>query len=227
MNNGINTLALSAVSKHFMHESHVISVLDDISILFERGVSYAVCGFSGSGKSTMLRLIGCIDDPTAGQVVLDGKSLRSFSCQERERLRTCFLGFVFQDPRLIQELSVLDNVILKSLWTGGSSYRMLVQEGCALLDRVGLYEKRMHRPSTLSGGQQQRVALARALFAKPSFLIADEPTGSLDERTGSMIFDVLLEYQREWNMGFIISTHDHMIASQVQNMFFLRDGKLI
>ncbi len=215
-------IKLQSVKKSFSVPPHQIEVLKNITQTFEQGSSYAITGASGSGKSTLLHIIGGLDQPTAGSIHYNDKPIGELYDQADVAKH---LGFVFQLPYLIDELTVRENVLLPSLVATSQPHSQ--DEALALLRDVGLSEKIDALPRTLSGGQQQRVAIARALLGKPAFLLADEPTGNLDATTGSEIIDLLLEYQKKFNMGLIICSHDPMIINRLDHVVSLRDGQLI
>ncbi|HSW73886.1 MAG TPA: ATP-binding cassette domain-containing protein, partial [Candidatus Limnocylindria bacterium] len=185
-----------------------------------------ITGASGAGKSTLLHLLGGMDMPDQGSVFFDGHALGTMPDKQRRHVWNTSFGLVFQNPYLINELTVLENVMLKGL-AGGLNHTACVTTAQHLLKAVGLEDKMDSKPSTLSGGQQQRVALARALFGKPAFLLADELTGNLDATTGAALVDFLLKCQQEWHMGIILSTHDMGIASRMQERLCLREGRLV
>ena len=220
------TIKIDDIKKSFKQGPITTEVLKGISYTFEQGQTYALTGSSGAGKSTLIHIIGGLDEPTVGQVFLNDIDIANISAEQKEIFFSDVIGLVFQQPYLIKELSVLENVMLKGL-IENEDRKLCKQRGQELLDSVGLGDKGNYRPSALSGGQQQRIALARALFNKPAFLIADEPTGNLDEATGASIVDLLLEYQKEWGMGIIICSHDAYVAQRMEHNVRLHDGKLV
>lgn len=216
---------LNSVKKTFS-SSPPIDVLSDISYCFEQHASYAIMGVSGTGKSTLMHILAGLEAPTAGEVLLNKVNIYNLAVCQRQQLLHDMIGLVFQESCLIQELSVVENVMLKGL-IGNIAYQQAKDHAINLLERVGLADKIYAHPATLSGGQQQRVAIVRAIFNKPVFLLADEPTGNLDEQTGHIIAQVLRECQREWGMGLIVSTHDAYVAHAMQHVLYLKDGQLI
>lgn len=221
---GYVMLAAKHLEKKF--EQPPLTVLHDVSVSFEKGVSYAIKGASGTGKSTLLHLLAGLDSPTGGVVEYNHRNIAQFDQRDHDNFLNKEIGMVFQFPYLIQELSVLENILLKGLVTG-ESLPELTAAGLALLDSVGIAAKAHQSPATLSGGQQQRVALARALFNKPSFLLGDEVTGNLDPDTGSTIIRLIKNAQQSWGMGVILTTHDEYVAAQMDHVFELVDGHLI
>jgi len=220
------TIKIENIIKSFKQGHITTEILKGISYTFEQGQTYALTGSSGAGKSTLIHIIAGLDEPTSGHVLLDNIDLANISEEQKEVFFSDVIGLVFQQPYLIKELSVLENVMLKGL-IENDDREHCKKRGNELLNLVGLQGKENSQPSALSGGQQQRVALARALFNKPAFLIADEPTGNLDEKTGALIVDLLLKYQREWNMGIIICSHDMYVAERMEHSVRLRDGQLV
>jgi len=218
-------ICLDNVSKWFVEQNAHHTVLDHINARFESGVSYAITGVSGTGKSTLLHILAGLDAPSSGAVVYSGMG-ELCSSKERERFLARTLGLVFQQPYLIRSLSVLENVIVKYVALNMREHDAQLK-GMQLLEKIGLKEKAHANPATLSGGQQQRIAIARALFCEPQFLLADEPTGALDEQTGAQLVDFLVECHHEWGMGMIISSHDPYVARAMQTVYRLHNGTLI
>ncbi len=213
------------ISKQFQQGTVFNTVLDDITVRFLQGDTYAITGPSGAGKSTLLHILAALDTSTQGNVLFNDQDLATMTAAQHAYFCAFSVGLVFQMPYLIQELSVIENVMLKGL-IAGQSFDECTEKADALLTTVGLQEKAHDMPSTLSGGQQQRVAIVRALFNKPAFLLADEPTGNLDEKTGSGVIDFLVECHKEFNMGLIISSHDRYVVEKMEHVIQLRDGKI-
>lgn len=219
------TLIAQHISKWFKQGTKDLAVLQDVSATFTKGNTYSIKGVSGSGKSTLLHILAGLDAPSQGAVLLDGVAFTDMSDAQVMRARNEHIGLVFQLPYLIKELSVIENIMMPQL-VGGKSYEEAHAHATSLLQRVGLHEKWDAHASSLSGGQQQRIAILRALINKPLFLLADEPTGNLDEKTGAGIVDFLLECHAEWGMGMIISSHDPYLAQKMSTVYTLHDGKL-
>lgn len=220
-----NVLSLVELCKWYTQGSSTIIVLKDVSATFKKGHSYAITGISGSGKSTLLHLLAGLDTPSSGALFFNGINIQSFNDSQKSIYLNKSLGLVFQNPYLIKELTVLENVMIKGL-IAGKGYNTCMQEAKTLIEHVGLSAKIVAFPGQLSGGQQQRVALARALMNQPEFLLADEPTGNLDLQTGQAIIDLILQLQKEWNMGLIISSHDEYVTRKMETVYTLKEGKL-
>ena len=221
----ISTITLKTIKKQFNHGTKSLTVFEDVSLHLQKGHTYALTGVSGAGKSTLLHIIAGLEPLTEGELYFDTTSYDQFSSYERNVLKNRCLGLVFQMPYLIDELSILENVMLKGL-IGGLSSKECEKMAQTLLFRVGLSEKKDSFPSELSGGQQQRVAIARALLHKPDFLFADEPTGNLDEHTAQEIVELLISCAQQWSMGLFISTHNMQLADRMQTVFRLEKGTI-
>jgi lipoprotein-releasing system ATP-binding protein len=204
-----------------------VNVLKGITLRIEPGRSVVVVGPSGCGKSTLLNIIGGLDHPTSGRVLLDGKDLAGLDDGELARIRNRQIGFVFQLHHLLPQCTVLENVLIPTLAEGDRSSRGEDRTRAeALLARVGLADRILYRPGELSGGQRQRVAVARALINRPKLLVADEPTGSLDESTSQSIADLLSELNREEGVTLVVVTHSRELASRIGRVMELSGGLL-
>lgn len=201
-------------------------VLFDITMTVPRGQFLALIGPSGSGKSTLLNLIGALDRPTSGDIFIQGQNLNQLSDEALARFRNKFLGFVFQFHYLLPEFNALENVLMP-YWTGsGKPGKEIIERAMYLLEQVGLKEVAKKRINLLSGGQQQRVAIARALLNSPQLILADEPTGALDTKTGEQVLELLSEIQHQLNTTIIMVTHNRDVALQADRIIELIDGKL-
>ena len=202
-----------------------VRALDGVSLTIDRGEFVAVVGQSGSGKSTMMNVLGCLDIPTRGDYFLDGTDVRELTDRDLSRIRNKQIGFIFQQYNLIQSLTVLENVELPLIYQGIAPIdrREMAMEA---LERVGLAERFRHKPTQMSGGQQQRVAIARAIAAHPSIIMADEPTGALDSHTGLEVLEFLRQLNREGSTVILI-THDNGIAATARRIVRLADGKIV
>ncbi|HXW64161.1 MAG TPA: ABC transporter ATP-binding protein [Burkholderiaceae bacterium] len=223
----VPALEARALSKTVFDANGSLTILDDINLTIARGQSVAVLGPSGSGKSTLLGLLAGLDVPSSGSVRLFGEELFALDEDGRARLRGRSLGFVFQSFQLLPHLTALENVMLP-LELGAEAFasERFAKLASDLLDRVGLRDRQSHYPTTLSGGEQQRVALARAFVARPSILMADEPTGSLDEKTGAVIADLLFGLNREAGSTLILVTHDPSLAARCARKISLHAGRI-
>ncbi len=220
-----HSLSLINVYKQYTQGGTTIPVLRGVDALFEQGASYAITGISGSGKSTLLHLLAGLDKPSSGEILFDQTDIGTFSTNERSLFLNSKLGLMFQFPYLIKELTAQENVALKGL-IGGRSHQECMAQALDLLAHVGLGDQKDVYPGQLSGGQQQRVALARGLMNEPDFLIADEPTGNLDEATGTAVIDLMLRIQEERGMGIIVSSHDEYVTGRMNSIYELKDGIL-
>ena len=202
-----------------------VRALDGVSLQIDRGEFVAIVGQSGSGKSTMMNVLGCLDIPTYGEYHLDGTDIGSLSDKQLARIRNREIGFIFQGYNLIQELDALENVTLPLIYRGVSVFD---REDMAMeaLAKVGMDDRAHHRPSEMSGGQQQRVAIARAIATSPPIIMADEPTGALDSKTGKHVLEILRDLYRGGTTILLI-THDDGIAATAKRVVRLSDGKII
>ena len=203
-----------------------VPALQGVSFRIERGEVVAIMGQSGSGKSTLMNVLGCLDLPTSGEYHLDGQNIAGMNEDELADIRNQKIGFVFQQFNLLPRISVRRNAELPLLYNGGKPQKEINQRSEAILNAVGLGDRMNHRPTELSGGQQQRVAIARALINEPALLLADEPTGNLDSRTGNEILDLLLGLNKARGLTLVIVTHDPAIAAHSQRIICLRDGMI-
>lgn len=213
------------IGKDYQLGETVVHALTDLNLTIDPGEFVAISGPSGSGKTTLLNLIGAIDEPTAGQVFIDGVDIGQLSDNRRTELRNDSIGFIFQNFNLIPVLTALENVMLPVQIRGVSA----TQAKKTALDRlaeVGLAQQAAHRPDKMSGGQQQRVAIARALVANPSLVIADEPTANLDSATAKSIIDLMQDLNKKEETTFIFSTHDQRLLDQVKRNVHLKDGRI-
>ncbi len=202
-----------------------VEVLNGLSLTVEAGERIGIIGSSGSGKSTLLHLLGGLDMPTSGSVTIAGQDLRQLSHAARGRLRNKSVGFIYQFHHLLPEFTAIENVCMPLLIRGVSP-KEATRDAAILLDRVGLAERHRHKPSELSGGERQRTAVARALINKPQIVLADEPTGNLDESTAMSVYELMLELNSEMGTSFLIVTHDRKLAGRMQRVLQLTGGKL-
>ena len=202
-----------------------VRALDGVSLEIERGEFIAIAGASGSGKSTLMNVLGCLDIPTRGEYILDGSNVAALNDSELSQIRNKEIGFIFQGYNLIQSLTALENVELPLIYQGITQAKRKEMAEAAL-EKVGLLGRAKHLPTEMSGGQQQRVAIARAISTKPPIIMADEPTGALDSKTGHEILGFLQSLNKEGSTILLI-THDNGIAATARRIVRLSDGKII
>jgi lipoprotein-releasing system ATP-binding protein len=203
-----------------------VEVLRDVTFTLDAGQSLAIVGPSGCGKSTLLNILGTLDRPTAGRVMLGGDDVSDLDDRAQAQLRNQRIGFVFQAHHLLPQLTVLENVLLPALAQRRAAESTDVERARELLGRVGLCERLTHRPGELSGGECQRVAVARALVNQPALLLADEPTGSLDRASAESLGELLVELNAEQQLAMVVVTHSEHLAERMQHVMPLQDGKL-
>lgn len=222
-------IEMSGIGRDYMaaagETGALVRALDAVDLRVERGEALAVLGPSGSGKSTLLNLLGLLDTPTRGSYRLDGRAVESLKGRELAATRNQRIGFVFQSFHLVPRLSAVDNVGLP-LRFAGVPRRERRRRALELLDQLGLADRANHKPAELSGGQQQRVAIARAMVTKPSLLLADEPTGALDQATGASIMTLLDDLHAE-GMTLIIVTHDENLGARMPRCLRMLDGRVV
>ncbi len=216
---------LQNVSKTYVAASENIVVLRDLTLAIEQGESIAVMGASGSGKSSLLHLLGTLATPSEGAVIFRGRDLNTLPESEKARVRNKEIGFVFQFHHLLPEFTTLENVAMPAIIGGMPRPRALEAAG-ETLAQVGLDERGEFNVSYLSGGERQRAAIARAILQRPKVLLADEPTGNLDEKTGRRIAELLMELNRKFTMAMVVVTHNPELASRMDRCFELKSGEL-
>jgi lipoprotein-releasing system ATP-binding protein len=224
-------IAAIAVEKAYRKGEHQVPVLHGVDISVQKGEFLSIVGQSGSGKSTLLHLLGLLDAPDVGEVQLDGQRIDDLSARTRDELRNRVFGFVFQFYHLLPELSLMENVlaplmIRHSIWGYWQRRREYQDRAREMIDRVGLGHRLTHRPSELSGGEMQRAAIARSLVARPEILLADEPTGNLDQGTGRGIIELMAKLNEQERLTIIMVTHDQLIASEAHRTVKLREGRI-
>ncbi len=218
-------LRASKLAKVYQEGSLRADVLREVSFEVKRGETVSIVGASGTGKSTLLHILGGLDTATAGEVEVDGRSMSRLSDRARGELRNRSLGFIYQFHHLLPEFTALENVCMPLLIRGTpiAEARMRASE---LLERVGLAARLQHKPGEMSGGERQRAAVARALVTRPACVLGDEPTGNLDEANAAQVYELMLELNREIGTALVLVTHDRAMASRMDRMFELRAGKL-
>ncbi len=206
-------------------DNELVEVLNQVDLSVARGEVVAVVGASGAGKSTLLHLLGALDEPTGGEILLDGVAYGSLNQDQRNDLRNRRMGFVFQFHHLLREFTALENVAMP-LWIAGWPRRKAESRAAELLAAVGLAGRLRHRPAQLSGGEQQRCAVARALVHDPELLLADEPSGNLDHAHSGMLHDLLLNLARTFEAALVVVTHNRALADRADRILLLENGRL-
>ena len=213
------------ISKFYDEGNQKVQVLKDVSFSMNSGELVAIVGSSGSGKSTLLHTLGGLDQPSSGEVWIKQQSLQKLSANKLAQLRNQNLGFVYQFHHLMADFTALENVMMPML-IGNQNKSETRDRAEKMLHAVGLSHRISHRPSALSGGERQRVAIARALVNNPALVLADEPTGNLDQKTTESIFDLIKQLNTEQNIAFLLVTHDLNLANKLSRRFVMRDGVL-
>lgn len=217
-------IKISKLNKLYKTGSIEVAALKDVSFEVDEGEFVAIIGPSGSGKSTLMNMIGCLDVPTSGDYILDGINVSSLSDNQLADIRNSKIGFIFQGFNLLPKLNALENVELPLIYRGAPA-KERVERSKEALKMVGLEDRIHHRPSQLSGGQQQRVAIARALAGNPPMLLADEPTGNLDSKSGKEVLDTLIELNNK-GTTIVLITHDMSVASKAKRVIKIMDGQI-
>lgn len=216
---------ITSMCKYYTSGEAEVRALDGVDLSIERGEYLAILGPSGSGKSTLMNMLGCLDTPTRGDYHLDGSDVAKLEANQLAAIRNQNIGFVFQSFNLLEYASALDNVALPLVYAGVSA-KQRKQRAAALLEQVGLGDRLDHKPNQLSGGQKQRVAIARALVNDPQIILADEPTGALDSKSGAEI-EALFNQLHSEGRTIIIVTHDNALAERTKRIITIKDGKII
>lgn len=220
-------LKLENMEKKYSGGVEELHIINDLTFSVEEGEFISILGRSGSGKSTLLNIMGLLDKVDGGKIFIDGQEVDKLSEEERDRIKNQMIGFVFQFHYLLPEFTALENVMLPALLNNFSERAEVEKRAKELLDKVGLSARENHKPSQLSGGEKQRVAIARALINSPKILLADEPTGNLDEETSEMIFKILKDINKNEKQTIIVVTHSKDLAEISDKQLYLKKGILV
>jgi lipoprotein-releasing system ATP-binding protein len=224
MSNAI-VLECRNLGKSFIDGKNTLNVLQNINFQIKSGSQVAIMGRSGSGKSTLLQLLGGLDDPTTGEVLVNGQDILSLSEAARARLRNKSIGFIYQMHHLLPEFSALENIALPLL-IAGVAPKQALEQAKQLIKAVSLTDRSSHRPAKLSGGERQRIAIARALAMQPECVLADEPTGNLDAENAELALQLMQQLSRDRGTTFVVVTHDPDLAARLDHTYHLQDGVL-
>ena len=224
MNNII--MKLEDIDKFYMETGNKLHILKKLNLEVKRGEFVSILGKSGSGKSTLLNIMGLLDKIDGGKIWIDNKEVSSLNEMERNNIKNHFLGFVFQFHYLMSEFTALENVMIPALLNNFKNKKEIKKEAKELLEIVGLAERMKHKPNQLSGGEKQRVAIARAMINKPKLILADEPTGNLDEDTGELIFSLFRKINKEHNQSIVVVTHARDLSQVTDRQIYLKRGVL-
>lgn len=222
-----NILELKNINKIYRGKTEDLHILKDLNLKVEEGEFISILGKSGSGKSTLLGIIGLLDNFDSGEIYINNNKIDKFESNKLDRLKNKDLGFVFQFHYLLPEFTALENVMIPCLIENFSNKKIIEEKAKTLLKKIGLGERYNHKPSQLSGGEKQRVAIARALINDPKIILADEPTGNLDEETSEEIHNLLKKINKENNQTIIVVTHSKELANITNKQYFVKHGKLV
>ncbi len=219
-----NIMELKNINKFYSETGNKLHILRDLNLEVKKGEFLSILGRSGSGKSTLLNIMGLLDKVDSGEIWINEKIISSLNEDERNKIKNNFLGFVFQFHYLLNEFTALENVMIPALLNNFSNKKEIEEEARKLLEVVGLGDRLKHKPNQLSGGEKQRVAIARAMINKPSLILADEPTGNLDEETSEVIFSLFKKLNKEFNQTVIVVTHSKDLSQITDRQLYLKKG---
>lgn len=220
-------IKLENVSKAYILGEDKVEAVKNVSLTIKEKEFISIMGTSGSGKSTLMHLIGLLEQPTSGKILLNDKDISKLSDNELSKIRNKTVGFVFQSFNLINRFTVLENILLPTRYSKEPLKFDANKKAEELLHKFGIYERRNFFPNKISGGQQQRVAIARALIMGPKIILADEPTGNLDSKTGDEILDILGKLNKEFGVTVVLVTHEHDIAAKTKRQIYIKDGEVV
>ena len=220
-------IELRNVCKDYIVGNDSIRILRDISLVIKEKEFVSIMGSSGSGKSTLMHIMGFLDTPTSGEILLDGKDVSKLSDDQLSKARSEHVGFVFQQFNLINNLTVLENILLPTIYSRKKTNYDFKKKAIGLMTRFGIADRMNYLPNKISGGQQQRVAITRALIMDPKVIFADEPTGNLDSKNGAEIISLLAELNRDFGVTIVLVTHEKYIGQKATRQLFIKDGSLV
>lgn len=219
-----NIMELKNINKFYSETGNKLHILRDLNLEIKKGEFLSILGRSGSGKSTLLNIMGLLDKVDSGEIWINGKDASFLNENERNKIKNNFLGFVFQFHYLLNEFSALENVMIPALLNRFNNKKEIEKDAKKLLETVGLGDRLNHKPNQLSGGEKQRVAIARAMINKPSLILADEPTGNLDEETSEVIFSLFKKLNKEFNQTVVVVTHSKDLSQITDRQVYLKKG---
>ncbi len=222
-----SVIKLENVQKTYYLGEDIVKAVDNASLEIKKGEYTSILGTSGSGKSTLMHVIGLLDKPTSGKILINGKDISKLNDDEISQLRNTFVGFVFQQFNLINKLTLVENVALPAIYYKGKLSFDPIKKATEILTQLGMEKRLNFYPNKISGGQQQRVAIARSLIMSPDLILADEPTGNLDSKTGDEILQILEDLNKKTGVTVIVVTHEKEVADRTRRQIYIKDGKVV